>query len=174
MALPKYVALGHVSGGGFDLTGTNANEIVEGSQTDNSVIALGNGNDTLFAGDVDSSFLGNGTDTYYGARDSNVTAGTGVDTFIYGVSTKPQTLSMLGVETIFNYDTSKDTVELAKNLVTAQQLLQDFSHATHFDPTSTSGGEWYIPLDDSHGIDIVSKTGSDPSKSDLEKTFKLV
>ncbi len=174
MALPKYVALGHVSGGGFDLTGTNTNEIVEASQTDNSVVVLGNGNDTLFAGDVDTAILGNGKDTYYGARDSNVTAGTGVDTFIYGVSSKPQSLSTLGVETIFNYDTGKDTVELAKNLVSAQQLLQDFSHATYYEPTGTSGGEWYIPLDDQHGIDIVSKTGSDPSREDLQKTFKLV
>lgn len=174
MALPKYVALGHVSGGGFDLTGTNSNEIVEASQTDNSVVALGNGNDTLFAGDVDSSFLGNGTDTYYGARDSNVTAGSGVDTFIYGVSTKPQTIAALGVQTILNYDTSKDTVQLAKNLVSAQQLIQDFSHATHYAATGTSGGEWYIPLDNEHGIDIVSKIGSDPSKKELQKTFSLV
>ena len=174
MALPKYVALGHVSGGGFDLTGTNTNEIVEASQTDTSVIALGNGNDTLFAGDVDSSFLGNGTNTYYGARDSNVTAGTGVDTFIYGSGTKSQSLSTLGTQTILNYDTAKDTVQIAKNLVTAQQLLQDFKHATHYAPTDTNGGEWYVPLDEGHGIDIVSKTGSDPSRQELQKTFKLV
>lgn len=174
MALPKYVALGHVSGGGFDLSGTNANEIVEASQTDNSVVVLGNGNDTLFAGNNDTSILGNGTDTYYGARDSNVAAGTGADTFIFGVGTKPQSLSTLGTETIFNYDVSKDTVELAKNLVSAEQLIQDFKQASHVDPTGTSGGEWYIPLDDQHGIDIVSKSGSDPSLQDLQKTFKLV
>ena len=174
MALPKYVALGKVSGGGFDLTGTNANEIVEASQTDNSNIGLGNGNDTLFAGDYDTSGLGNGTDTYYGARDSNVYAGTGVDTFIFGVSTKPQSLSTLGVEGIFNYDTMKDTVEIAKNLVSPTQLANAFSQATHFAASGDSGGEWYIPLDGQNGIDIVSKKGSDPSLKEIEKTFKLI
>lgn len=171
MALPKYVALGKVSGGGFDLSGTNADEIVEASQTDHSNIALGNGNDTLFAGDDDLSSLGNGTDHYYGARDSAVSAGTGVDTFIYGVGSKPQSVSMLGTQSIYDYDPSKDSIQLSSSLVSKSQLAQDFLAAGHSPASGTSGIEVYIPLDGTDGLDIVTRGGS---HQNLKQTIKAI
>ena len=171
MAVPKYVALGKVSNGGFDLSGAKGDEIVEASQTDHTNIALGNGNDTLFAGDSDLSSLGSGTDRYYGARDSAVTAGTGVDTFIYGVSSKPQSVSMLGTQSIYGYDTSKDSIQLSSSLVTQSQLAADFMGASHFPASGGNGIEVYIPLDGSDGLDIVTKGGG---HQNLKQTLKAV
>jgi hypothetical protein len=76
------------------------------------MIALGNGNDTVFAGDDSKVTLGNGNDTVYaGARDA-ITLGTGHDTVAFGLSPGQTTPGQIGSVTINQFDASKDVIKL--------------------------------------------------------------
>ena len=109
--------------GNDNLTGTSGNDIINGSEGDDLLIGL-RASDVLNGGDGNDILSGGkGSDTLNGGLgNDNLVGGAGNDVFVLGAG--------LGVDTISDFTTSQDTIQLINGLTFGQLSISPGTNGT--------------------------------------------